>query len=343
MRRRSRTPSRWIAGWAAVGVAVGVAALLPATAVPAAGQERAEPPAAVSLRVVPDPLPAGAPEPTVGDPVWATVRAFGPRGTYLLPASVTRAYASRPEVAVLGSERRDGQLRLRLAIFRTGDVVLPAVDVRVATETGDTVVVPMLSDTFAIASVLAPGDTLLADIKPLWPEPGIPLWVWAALVALAVALALALFWWWRRRRARGGRVAGAGAVDPYEAARRRIEELAGEPPTAGERTLAAAGIGDAIRGYLADRWNASARERTSFEILHALPTPLAQGRPALGAILNEVDLAKFARLAPASGAVPALAARALGWLDGAEAARTPPTTSADPGEAARGAEGEAAS
>ena len=338
MRPRRGTPSRGIAGRA-----MAVAAIVLATAVPAPGQEGAEAPAAVSLRIVPDPLPAGAAEPTVGDPVWATVRAFGPRGTYLLPASVTAAYASRPEVAVLGSERRDGQLRLRLAIFRTGEVVLPAVDARVATATGDTIVVPMLSDTFTVASVLAPGDTLLADIKPLWPEPGTPLWVWAALAALAMALALALLWWWRRRRARGGRGSSASAVDPYEEARRRIEELASEPPTAAERTLAAAGIGDAIRGYLADRWNAPARERTSFEILHALPTPLAQERPALGAILNEVDLAKFARLAPASGAVPALAARALGWLDGAEAARTPPTTSADTADAAEGSAGEAAS
>ena len=316
--------------------------LLFSMALPAAGQDAPEQPAAVSLKLVPDPLPAGAVEPTVGDPVWATVRAFGPSGTYLLPASVTGAYASRPEVAVLGSERRDGQLRIRLAIFRTGDVVLPAVEARVATSTGDTLVVPMLSDTFRIASVLAPGDTLLADIKPLWPEPGIPLWVWAALAALAAALALALWWWWRRRRARPGGVAEAGAGDPYADARRRIEELAGEPPTASERIAAAAGIGDAIRGYLADGWNASARERTSFEILHALPPPLAQGRPTLGAILNEVDLAKFARLAPAPGAVPALAARALSWLDGAQAARTPPTAAAET-VGLEGSEGEAAS
>jgi hypothetical protein len=307
-------------------IAVGVAAVsvLLVGVTPAPGQESAEPTAAVSLKVVPDPLLPGATEPTVGDPVWATVRAFGPRGTYLLPASVTGAYAARPEVAVLGSERRDGQLRLRLAIFRTGDVVLPPVDARVATSTGDTVIVPILSDTFRIASVLAPGDTLLADIKPLWPEPGVPFWVWAALAALAAALAIALWWWWRHRRAQRGGVTDADAGDPYEEARRRIEALAVEPSTAGERIGAAAGIGDALRGYLSDRWNASARERTSFEILHALPVPLEQGRPALGAILNEVDLAKFARLAPAPGAVPALAARALGWLEGAEGARTPP-------------------
>lgn len=309
-----------------VRVAVALALLAPA---PLAGQESAEGPGAVSLRVVPEALPAGAAEPTVGDPVWAAVRAFGPRGTYLLPASVVRAYASRPEVAVLGSERRDGQLRLQLAIFRTGDVVLPTVDARVATSAGDTIVVPMLSDTFHIASVLAPGDTLLADIKPLWPEPGLPLWVWAALAALGVALAILLWWWWRRRRARPSGAAGAGAGDPYAEARRRIEALAGDPPTAGERIAAAAGIGDAIRGYLADRWNASARERTSFEILHAMPAPLAETRPSLGAILNEVDLAKFARLAPAPGAIPVMAGRALGWLDGAEAARTPPSAVAE--------------
>jgi hypothetical protein len=325
----------------AVGAAA-VAALLLA-AMPAAGQETAEPPASVSLSVVPDALPAGAAEPTVGDPLWATVRAFGPRGTYLLPASVTAAYAARPEVAVLGSERRDGQLRLRLAIFRTGDVVLPPVDARVATSTGDTIVVPMLSDTFHIASVLAPGDTLLADIKPLWPEPGIPLWVWAALAMLAAALVIALWWWWRRRRARSGGAAGADAGDPYEEARRRIDALAADPTTAGERIAAAAGIGNAIRGYLADGWNAPARERTSFEILHALPIPLARGRPALGAILNEVDLAKFARLAPALGAVPSLAARALGWLDGAEAARTPPTAVAEAAGPVEDSEGEAVS
>ena len=78
----------------------------------------------ILLPEAPDPLPPGAPQPTVGDSLWATVRAFGPRGTYLLPASVVAAYAPRPELAVVGTERRDGQLRLRLALFRPGDVVL---------------------------------------------------------------------------------------------------------------------------------------------------------------------------------------------------------------------------
>lgn len=290
---------------------------------PPPAREPLAPPVAVSLRLVPDPPAPGAPEPTVGDPVWATVRAFGPSGTYLLPASVLDAYAVRPELAILGSERRDGQLRLRLAVFRPGDVVLPAVEARVATATGDTLPVPVLSDTFRIASVLAPGDTLLADIKPLWPSPGIPLWVWLVVAALALAVVAAL-WWWRRRRGRAPAAPAAVAADAFEVARRRIEALASEPASPGARIEAAAGIGDALRGYVADGWGIPARERTSFELLHALPEPLGRERPALGGLLNEVDLAKFARLAPAPGKIPALAGRALEWLEGAEAARTPP-------------------
>jgi hypothetical protein len=290
---------------------------------------------AVSLRVVPDPPAPGASEPTVGDPLWATVRAFGPAGTYLLPASVIDAYASSQEVAILGSERRDGQLRLEIAVFRPGDFVLPTVQARVATSSGDTVAVPLVSDTFHIASVLTPGDTLLADIKPLWPSPGIPFWVWAALAA-ALALLIAGAWWWHRRR-RGAGAASAvpeAGLDPYEEARRRIEALAIEPPSPKERIAAAGEIGEALRAYLADAWRTPARERTSFEILYALPAPLARERPSLGALLNEIDLAKFARLAPTAGRVPALAARALWWLEVAQNARQPPVESARAGEEA---------
>jgi hypothetical protein len=287
-------------------------------------REELPPPVTVSLRLVPDPPVPGAREPSVGDPVWATVRAFGPSGTYLLPASVIEAYAPRPELAVLGSERRDGQLRLQLAVFRPGDVVLPPVRARVATAAGDTLLAPLVSDTFRIASVLAPGDTLLADIKPLWPAPGIPPWVWVALALAVAALIAVLWWWWRRRRARSPAEVPGVVADAYEEARRRIEALAVEPPSPAERIAAAAGVGDAIRGYLGDGWRVPARERTSFEILHALPEPLAGDRASLGGLLVEVDLAKFARLAPTPGRIPALAARALAWLEGAEAARTPP-------------------
>lgn len=286
-------------------------------------REALAPPVPVTLRLVPDAPEPGAPEPTVGDPLWATVRAYGPSGTYLLPKSVVDAYDSRPELAVLESERRDGQLRLRIALFRPGDVVLPPVTARVATATGDTLPVPVRSDTFHVASVLAPGDTLLADIKPLWPAPGVPLWVWAALALALVALIAAVWWWWRRRRHASEPDAVRHDADPYGDARRRLEALSEDPPAPAARIAAAAGLGEALRDYLAGAWEVPARERTTFEILPVLPRRLGERRGALGSILSEVDLAKFARLAPEPGRVPALAGRAIEWLDGAEAARTP--------------------
>ena len=316
MRRAERVALVALAGLAFLAPPLDAQELPPA-------REPLEPPVQVTLQLVPDPVEPGVAEPTVGDPLWATVRAYGSSGTYLLPESVVDAYATRPELAVLGTERRDGQLRLRIALFRPGDVVLPAVLARVATATGDTLTVPVRSDTFHVASVLAPGDTLLADIKPLWPSPGVPLWVWAALALALAALAAAVWWWRRRRRAVAGPLVAGRMADPYGEAHRRLAALAEDPALPEERIEAAAEIGEALRDYLAGAWGVPARERTTFEILPALPPPLAGDRAGLGSILTEADLAKFARLAPEPGRVPALAGRAIEWLDRAETARAP--------------------
>ncbi|MGH7572222.1 MAG: hypothetical protein ACREMK_10305 [Gemmatimonadota bacterium] len=272
------------------------------------------------IRVIPDPLPAGAPPLTVGDHFWVTVRASGPAGHYLLPRSIVQGYAARPEVAVFDSQRRDGLLRLEMASFRPGDIVLPAIDALVTDGRGDTLRVPVVSDTLEVASVLTPGDSLLADIKPLWERPGLPWWIW--LVAAALVLALAALWWRRRRTPRPQPVPTL-VGDPYREARERIEGLAEEPATPTGRIAAAAGMGDALRSYLADGWGVAARERTTLELLSALPEPLRGERPGLASVLAIVDLAKFARVAPDPGTVPDLARRALESLDRIEALRRP--------------------
>lgn len=294
-------------------------ALVPLPA-PVAGQSQETEP--IEIRVVPDPLPSGASALTVGDRFWVTVRASGPRGRYLLPESIVEGYAARPEVAVFESRRRDGLLRLEMASFRPGDIVLPPIDALVTDGRGDTVRVPVVSDTLRVASVLAPGDTLLADIKPLWTAPGLPWWIW--LVVAALALAAAALWWRRRRRTVDRPRARGMAFDPYREARERIESLSEEPSTPSGRIAAAAGIGDALRSYLADAWQVAARERTTLELLAVYPEPLRTERPALAAVLAIVDLAKFARLAPDPGAVPGLARKAIESLDRMEALRRRP-------------------
>lgn len=281
---------------------------------------------AIEIRVIPDPLPAGAGALTVGDHFWVTVRASGAAGHYLLPQSIVEGYARRPEVAVFDSQRRDGLLRVEMASFRPGDIVLPPIEALVTDGLGDTIRVPVVSDTLRVASVLTPGDTLLADIKPLWTTPGWPWWIWPVLAALALA-AIAL-WWRRRRRAADRSPIRVVSGDPYREARERIESLAAEPSTPAGRIAAATGIGDALRSYLADAWRIAARERTTLELLAVLPEPLRTEWAGLAAVLATVDLAKFARLAPDPGTVPGLARRAIENLDRIEALRRPPDEAA---------------
>lgn len=328
-----RTPRHTVAHAAALALLALGALAVPARAQDASGR-------AISIRLVPEATAPGAPDAaggrTVGDPFWVTVETRGPAGYSLLPESLLAAYGARPEVAILETARTDGALRLRIALFRVGAVVLPPVQALVLTAGGDTVVASVVADTLPIASVLAPGDTLLADIKPLWTERSTPWWVWLLAAALAAALAA---WWWRRRRRRATPV-GVWRADPdaYQDARARLEALRTEPADDAGRVAAAAGIGDALRDYLADGWGVPARERTTLELLPSLPPRLGPERAALGSALTVSDLAKFARVAPDPGAIPALAGRGLAVLDEMEARRQ--TISAPgPGEAPPAAPG----
>ncbi|HET9581718.1 MAG TPA: hypothetical protein VFP76_02775 [Gemmatimonadota bacterium] len=300
--------------------ALGLALLALVATAPLRGQDT--PASAFEIRVVADPRPPGSAALTVGDPFWVTVRTSGPAGHYLLPQSILDGFGARPEVAVLASERRDGQLRLEMAMFRPGDLVLPEIEAQVTNGLGDTLAVPVVSDTIRVASVLTPGDTLLADIKPIWTTPGLPWWL--GLVAVALAAVLAILWWRRRPRRRRERPAAGPVLDPYTDARRRIEALGAEPGNPAGRVAAAAGIGDALRDYLADGWGVAARERTTLELLSSLPEVLRAERTGLMGVLSGVDLAKFARLAPDPGEVPGLAERALATLERLEDLRREP-------------------
>lgn len=274
--------------------------------------------AQIEIRVVPDALDP-ADSLTVGDPFWTTVLTRGPAGYALLPGSIADAYGELEEMAVLDTDRRDGRLRLRLSVFRPGRVVLPAVDARILTDRGDTIAVPVLSDTIPVASVLAPGDTLLADIKPLWTRGGTPAWVWFALAALALAALLVLLWW--RRRREPGTTARTAAPNPYRIARERLEALRREPAGPRQRRDAAVAVGEALREYLADAWGLPSRERTTFELLADPPDGIREERAALGSVFAVVDRVKYARVTPEPGEVPPLADRSLAALERLEGRR----------------------
>ena len=124
----------------------------------------------------------------------------------------------------------------------------------------------------------------------------------------AAALALAAWAFRRRRRAPMPApalatvdVAPEPAPDPFERALRRLAEI--------ERANWAAGgdvarhyeaVTDALRDYLEGAEEIPARERTTSELLWALPPHLNEGglRRRFESVVDEADLVKFARRRP---------------------------------------------
>jgi succinate dehydrogenase hydrophobic anchor subunit len=120
-----------------------------------------------------------------------------------------------------------------------------------------------------------------------------PAWLVPAITAALLALVLAGYgvWRWIKRR-RQPRL-----LLPYEQALQRLEELRPlmQPRSAREFSIA---VSDIVRGYIEQRFDATAAHRTTEEFLRDLlestnPT-LARHRPLLSEFLHQCDLVKFA-------------------------------------------------
>jgi hypothetical protein len=120
-----------------------------------------------------------------------------------------------------------------------------------------------------------------------------PPWLIPAIVAGVLALALAGYglWRWLKRRQR------PRVLSPFEAALQRLEELRPlmQPARAREFSI---GVSDIVRGYIEQRFDATAAHRTTEEFLHDLlettNPALARHRPVLSEFLHQCDLVKFA-------------------------------------------------
>jgi hypothetical protein len=120
-----------------------------------------------------------------------------------------------------------------------------------------------------------------------------PPWLVPAIVGAALALALAGYgaWRWHKRRQR------PRTLSLFEAALQRLEELRPlmQPARAREFSI---GVSDIVRGYIEQRFDATAAHRTTEEFLHDLlesTNPgLARHRTVLSEFLHQCDLVKFA-------------------------------------------------
>lgn len=120
-----------------------------------------------------------------------------------------------------------------------------------------------------------------------------PPWLIPAIIAGMLALALAGYglWRWLKRRQR------PRVLSLFEAALQRLEELRPLMQTARAREFSI-GVSDIVRGYIEQRFDATAAHRTTEEFLHDLletsNPALARHRPVLSEFLHQCDLVKFA-------------------------------------------------
>lgn len=137
---------------------------------------------------------------------------------------------------------------------------------------------------------------MAADIRDVKPPVAIPSW-WTPVIAVAVvaALAAAAIYAWRRYRRQQKQPPPAIVIPPY---RRALERLRAALDMIHNPERFCVALSDAVRGYLEERFDLHAPERTTEEFLveiqaSALLSDLQQ--QLMGDFLTRCDLVKFAR------------------------------------------------
>ncbi len=194
-----------------------------------------------------------------------------------------------------------------VAFYRPGVREIPAFGVPwVQIVSGRRGAIATEAATVEIVPVLPGGNPALRDIREPEPSPGpgpLPL-----LLALLGAAALGSYLRRRRRPAVDQVVepvpdvaAPPAPPDPYGIALARLAEIERERwAERGDVERHYEAAADALRDYLETAEQIPARERTSSELVWALPPRLLEGglRRLTAAVLGEADLVKFARSRP---------------------------------------------
>ncbi len=172
------------------------------------------------------------------------------------------------------------------------------------------------------------GADALRDIKPPMQLPD-PL-KWVIVGAAVVITALAAWMLWRYWRKRQGAVPAVPIVPAHVRARRKLEEalaLISQP-----REFCTL-VSDTIRGYLEERFNFHAPERTTEEFLYELRETnllMPDQKDGLGEFLKRCDLVKFARYEPREPELRDLHGSALRLVEETEPVEQQPAKAGNP-------------
>jgi Domain of unknown function (DUF4381) len=218
-----------------------------------------------------------------------------------------------------------GALRLRrhyeLEPEGVGELIVPELVVAVRARTaGSDAVQEIRTDPVpvTVTSVVPEGVdyTEPKDIAPPMslPQPGWPLWLWAAVGIAAGLLAVALIWRRRRRAAVAARPQPAHLVALAE-----LDHLQAELQRGARADTFYVRLSAILRRHLGWRFGLRALMQTTEEFLAALPgaeRALATYRPVLGNLLASFDRVKFARHRPERSDMEAALRRVREFIEG---------------------------
>lgn len=262
-----------------------------------------------SFEVVPETANA-----TVGDTVTLRFRVRLHERDMLLDSVPGSVEALPPGVRLLEVERltraadRVYQGRARLAFYRPGRRAVPVFGLPYMRVVEGIPRATLSSDSafVEIGPVLPAGDPPLKDIKETEPSPGLRLVPLVAVLLLAAAVFLYRRAHARRRRPLPLVLKPADPIPPpartpYETAVERLNRVEREGWAArGDVARHYEAVVDVLRQYLEEAEGVAASERTSSELLWALPPHLTIGglRNRCHDVLGDADLVKFAEVRP---------------------------------------------
>jgi len=276
--------------------------------------------------------------PTVGDSVTLRFRVRLDERDLLFDTIPQMLGAIPPGVRILAVERmrrtpdRIFHGRARIAFYRPGKQPVPLFGLPFMRAVKGVQRATLVSDSafVEVAALLPAGNPPLKDIQELEPRP-LSLVPFLALALLLGALA-AGYRLMRRRRPDlqlppepdSEPVAVPAAPTPYRIALDRLQAIEREHwPARGNVAAHYQAVAQVLRQYLEDAEDVGACERTTSELLWALPPHLSRGglRDRCHEVLSEADMVKFAKARPGEAAAADFLHRARLMLDAWDQAR----------------------
>jgi hypothetical protein len=263
---------------------------------------------------------------TVGDPITLRVRLTYPHGTTIRSFAPERSLhdltlldrAVQP-AKPLPDGRIEEVRTLKVAAYKVGSLDVPSMEATFVDDTGQEGKVTSAPVALRVESVLAPGESQPADIKPQAGMPESRLGFFLLLGLAALLIAVWAFW---RRRARAPEPTVAAPVvpprPPHETAYAELERLLSsgwlEQGRLKELYIELAEI---LKRYLEARFGIDTFERTSSEILEALRLARVPVKATAIAreFFSECDLVKFAKHRPEKEETRATVEKAYRLID----------------------------